>query len=326
MLEELLIFTRGGLILWALSGGGAQASPVDALIRSGLLEERPADGAGVSLDGKRALKWAFDNGLGLVFVAVYRRVLRLLYVDDLLAAVRAEFARVYNPKRTSYDGFGDVFRQLHLEAQARADEMNKFKQAPIKSRPPSPVPVPPSHNDVPKVPGDDGGNDGGSKQGGDSDGESGKEENSGDPEPKDGGAFNLGILHRLRIKVIPRKDINNVNGNKNNNKGRKKNKEKEGTHRKLDFSDPVDGGKVTDHVVVKKGVEGQSEMDTDENVGDGPKAKGWFSSVFQSIAGGNTVIGKSDLQPALKALKDRLMTKNVAEEIAEKLCESVAAP
>lgn len=34
---------------------------------------------------------------------------------------------------------------------------------------------------------------------------------------------------------------------------------------------------------------------------------------------------KADLEPALKALKDKLMTKNVAEEIAEKLCESVAA-
>ncbi|QHN76662.1 Signal recognition particle receptor subunit alpha isogeny [Arachis hypogaea] len=34
---------------------------------------------------------------------------------------------------------------------------------------------------------------------------------------------------------------------------------------------------------------------------------------------------KSDLEPALKALKDRLMTLNMAEEIAEKLCESVAA-
>lgn len=43
-----------------------------------------------------------------------------------------------------------------------------------------------------------------------------------------------------------------------------------------------------------------------------------------SIAG-NNALEKADLQPALKALKDRLMTKNVAEEIAEKLCESVAA-
>jgi signal recognition particle receptor subunit alpha len=33
----------------------------------------------------------------------------------------------------------------------------------------------------------------------------------------------------------------------------------------------------------------------------------------------------SGLQRALKALKDRLMTKNLAEEIAEKLCESIAA-
>ncbi|KAG5080842.1 hypothetical protein JHK86_004907 [Glycine max] len=39
---------------------------------------------------------------------------------------------------------------------------------------------------------------------------------------------------------------------------------------------------------------------------------------------GKANLEKSDLEPALKALKDRLMTKNVAEEIAEKLCESVA--
>ncbi|RZC25928.1 hypothetical protein D0Y65_004561 [Glycine soja] len=37
---------------------------------------------------------------------------------------------------------------------------------------------------------------------------------------------------------------------------------------------------------------------------------------------GKANLEKSDLEPALKALKDRLMTKNVAEEIAEKLCES----
>jgi signal recognition particle GTPase len=55
-----------------------------------------------------------------------------------------------------------------------------------------------------------------------------------------------------------------------------------------------------------------------------PKKKGWFSSIFQSVAG-KSVLEKSDLEPALKALKDRFMTKNVAEEIVEKLCESVAA-
>ncbi|KAF5199688.1 signal recognition particle receptor alpha subunit family protein, partial [Thalictrum thalictroides] len=40
---------------------------------------------------------------------------------------------------------------------------------------------------------------------------------------------------------------------------------------------------------------------------------------------GKVNLDKADLEPALKGLKDSLMTKNVAEEIAEKLCESVAA-
>ncbi|MEI4878412.1 hypothetical protein, partial [Klebsiella pneumoniae] len=60
MLEELLIFTRGGLILWsscrALGGSAAlKGSPIDALIRSCLLEERSAD-ASFSQD-TYALKW-----------------------------------------------------------------------------------------------------------------------------------------------------------------------------------------------------------------------------------------------------------------------------
>ncbi|PSS21038.1 Signal recognition particle receptor subunit alpha like [Actinidia chinensis var. chinensis] len=44
--------------------------------------------------------------------------------------------------------------------------------------------------------------------------------------------------------------------------------------------------------------------------------------MFQSIAG-KANLEKADLEPSLKALEDRQMTKN-AEEIAEKLCESVA--
>uniref|UniRef100_A0ACD6AH79 Uncharacterized protein n=1 Tax=Avena sativa TaxID=4498 RepID=A0ACD6AH79_AVESA len=65
-------------------------------------------------------------------------------------------------------------------------------------------------------------------------------------------------------------------------------------------------------------------MDQDEGMRSAAKS-GWFSSLFRSIAGSNAALEMSDLDPALKALKDRLMTKNVAEEIAEKLCESVAA-
>ena len=37
------------------------------------------------------------QGLGLVFVAVYQRALKLLYVDDLLERVKEDFKGHYKP-------------------------------------------------------------------------------------------------------------------------------------------------------------------------------------------------------------------------------------
>lgn len=37
------------------------------------------------------------QGLGLVFVAVYQRALKLLYVDELLERVKHEFSLQYKP-------------------------------------------------------------------------------------------------------------------------------------------------------------------------------------------------------------------------------------
>ncbi|KAF8780287.1 hypothetical protein HU200_001965 [Digitaria exilis] len=367
MLEELLIFTRGGLILWsscrALGAAALKGSPIDALIRSCLLEERSGD-ASFSQDNY-ALKWTFHNDLGLVFVAVYQKILHLLYVDDLLAAVRREFAQIYDPKRTAYDqDFTDIFRQLHLEAEARAEEMKKSKQA-LSSRP---LPPAASHKTDPKASGDSRPNAAKKKKKGKDDSDdadyTAKEalpngngtfkaqdrvlvlpkqgkENGG---PNDNGAFDVSKLQRLR-----KNDRKNNTGAADNgakklttkpSETKKKGKQDrvwddKPSNKKLDFTDPADerGDEVTDHMAVNQG---ESMMDKDDNlssdseedeqeVEDGPpKKKGWFSSMFQSIAG-NNVLDKSDLQPALKALKDRLMTKNVAEEIAEKLCESVAA-
>ncbi|KAL5999408.1 hypothetical protein ACLOJK_040868, partial [Asimina triloba] len=73
-------------------------------------------------------------------------------------------------------------------------------------------------------------------------------------------------------------------------------------------------------------VSSDSESDQEDQVKNvakpNTKKKGCFSSTFQSIAG-NAILEKSDLELALKALKDRLLTKNVVEKIVEKLCESV---
>ncbi|GAB2234796.1 hypothetical protein Drorol1_Dr00004061 [Drosera rotundifolia] len=362
MLEQLLVFTRGGLILWACReiSKALQGSPIDALIRSCLLEERSGavsynyDVPGASY----TLKWTFHNELGLVFVAVYQRILHLLYVDDLLAMVKKEFAGIYDPKRMEYDEFEAIFQQLRIEAEARAEEMKKSAVqvgAKVGGR---------KVELVGKGRSDQGGKRGGSSgdvKGDGGDGESGKGRgfenghvNGGVREGKgsvDGkkelvtqnGAFDVNKLQqKIRSKGGKKTDTVTTKGSKAEPKKKmvKKNRvwDDSPPEVKLDFTDPVDekGDDNVKFVAVDEGesmmdkeeiVSSDSEVDEDEQVegdGKGETKKGWFSSMFQSIAG-KANLEKADLEPALKALKDRLMTKNVAEEIAEKLCESVAA-
>ncbi|KAI0513761.1 hypothetical protein KFK09_009791 [Dendrobium nobile] len=370
MLEQLLIFTRGGLILWTCKelGNALRGSPIDALIRSCLLEERSADAAfNYDAPGAAAytLKWTFHNDLGLVFVAVYQRILHLLYVDELLSAVRREFSQIYDPKRTAYDEFDEIFRQLHKEAEARAEEMRKLKQA-------GKAPPLLGKKQVQSA-AQRGAHQGGGKQrsGGNSD--SVNDEDDDDSEKRHGlvnngssghqngiklrapstikgkenglpgsGAFDVNKLQKLRAKGAKKNAAGGASkaSKEEPKKNVKKNRvwDDSPSESKLDFTDPGDerGDGVLEVVAADQG---ESMMDKEEIVSseseddDGDefksakasvKKKSWFSSMFQSISG-NAVLEKSDLQPALKALKDRLMTKNVAEEIAEKLCESIAA-
>ncbi|KAG0491667.1 hypothetical protein HPP92_005065 [Vanilla planifolia] len=369
MLEQLLIFTRGGLILWTCKelGNALKGSPIDALIRSCLLEERSADSSfNYDAPGASAytLKWTFHNDLGLVFVAVYQRILHLLYVDELLSAVRREFSQIYDPKRTSYNEFDEIFRQLLKEAEVRAEEMRKLKQA--GKAPPA------LGKKLGQASGHNAGQQSGGKQRGSSHSGSGKDDDDDDSEkrswlaanssnghaikeshalgavkgkengPPSSGAFDVSKLQKLRAKGGKKSNASAASKDlkKEPKKIVKKNRvwDDSPSKAKLDFTDPGDerGNEIVEIVSAEQGesmmdrediVSSESEDEEDEEMeSEKPNAqkKGWFSSMFQSISG-NAVLERSDLQPALKALKDRLMTKNVAEEIAEKLCESVSA-
>ncbi|OIT01536.1 PREDICTED: signal recognition particle receptor subunit alpha-like [Nicotiana attenuata] len=371
MLEQLLIFTRGGLILWTCKelGNALRGSPIDTLIRSCLLEER-SGAASYNYDAPGAaytLKWTFHNELGLVFVAVYQRILHLLYVDELLAMVKREFSEIYDPKKTVYNEFDDVFQQLRKEAEARAEEMKKSKQ----------VGKPATNNlgkkqgqvqkgimngGNQKKSGSESGSDGGdgdkvksrAMENGHSNGSNGNavvQANGKENGSSDSGAFDVNKLQKLRAKGGKKTDTV-VKGSKATDtvvkgskaeptKKIKKNRvwDDSPTESKLDFTDPMSEN-GNENIAVVAAVQGESMMDKEEIVSSDSeteedeepgkdskveaKKKGWFSSMFQSIAG-KANLEKADLEPALKALKDRLMTKNVAEEIAEKLCESVAA-
>uniref|UniRef100_A0A6N2MT50 SRP54-type proteins GTP-binding domain-containing protein n=1 Tax=Salix viminalis TaxID=40686 RepID=A0A6N2MT50_SALVM len=368
MLEQLLIFTRGGLILWTCKelGNALKGSPIDTLIRSCLLEER-SGAASYNYDAPGAsytLKWTFHNDLGLVFVAVYQRILHLLYVDELLAMVKHEFSQIYDPKRVEYFDFDETFRQLRKEAEARAEELKKVK------------PVGKSVNDgrklvMKKGSGFDGGNkknNSEANEGGNGDDGKGRKLENGhsygnlnaavvqgnrgmglangkENASSNNEAFDVTKLQKLKNKGGKKTSDTSVvsKGSKVDPKKKvtKKNRVWDDTPKdaKLDFTDNVEEN-VNENIEVMVADQGESMMDKEEIVSSDSeddedevvskdskpdaKKKGWFSSMFQSIAG-KANLEKADLEPALKALKDRLMTKNVAEEIAEKLCESVAA-
>ncbi|KAG8373407.1 hypothetical protein BUALT_Bualt11G0021100 [Buddleja alternifolia] len=368
MLEQLLIFTRGGLILWTCKelGNALRGSPIDTLIRSCLLEERSGS-ALYSHDAPGAsytLKWTFHNELGLVFVAVYQRILHLLYVDELLSMVKQQFSEIYDPKRTSYNDFGDMFLQLKKEAEMHAEEMKKSK---------------PVNNNLVRKQGQvqNGGTIGGNKKTGGS--ESRKNEGDGknfkscqlengdvtnnhvlkgevpsmvningkENEASNNGAFDVNKLHKLRSKGGKETKITANKGSKEEPKKKitKKNRVWEDSPKeaKLDFTDPVsENGEQSISVVAAD--EGESMMDKEEIISSdseneeedsgkdnkvGSGKKGWFSTMFQrscNLYSHCRVIITVDMKISSDFIsKNRLMTKNVAEEIAEKLCESVAA-
>ncbi|KAG6770165.1 hypothetical protein POTOM_025837 [Populus tomentosa] len=368
MLEQLLIFTRGGLILWTCKelGNALKGSPIDTLIRSCLLEERSGT-ASYNYDAPGAsytLKWTFHNDLGLVFVAVYQRILHLLYVDELLATAKHAFSQIYDPKRVEYFDFDETFRQLRKEAEARAEELRKVK------------PVGKSVNDGRKLVMKNGSGFGGgnkknkseANEGGNGDDGKGRKLENGhsngnhnaavvegnrgmglangkENASSNNEAFDVTKLQKLKSKGGKKTSDTSVVSKGSNvdpkKKVTKKNRVWDDSPKdaKLDFTDHVEEN-GNENIEVVAADQGESMMDKEEIVSSDsedeedeefskdskPDAtkKGWFSSMFQSIAG-KANLEKADLEPALKALKDRLMTKNVAEEIAEKLCESVAA-
>ncbi|KAJ7261356.1 signal recognition particle binding protein [Mycena haematopus] len=102
MLDHCSISHKGGIILWSRSFtpdashlASSSASPVNSLIREALIEGRTADEK-YEKDGY-AVKWTFVNDLELIFVVAYQRILQLTYVDDLLAALKTLFVKMFQP-------------------------------------------------------------------------------------------------------------------------------------------------------------------------------------------------------------------------------------
>ncbi|EIW70063.1 hypothetical protein TREMEDRAFT_43682 [Tremella mesenterica DSM 1558] len=101
MLDHISISHQSGLVLWSKSFTPAfstlvtsTASPINALVREGFIENRLTEETGYEKDGY-SVRWTMENGLGLVFVVVFPALLPLAYIPQLLARTKQLFLSLF---------------------------------------------------------------------------------------------------------------------------------------------------------------------------------------------------------------------------------------
>ncbi|EFA02325.1 signal recognition particle receptor subunit alpha homolog [Tribolium castaneum] len=344
MLDLFTIFSKGGIVLWCFqSTSQAFTSSVNALIRNVILQERTGvhnfDHDGLTLQYK------LDNEFDLVFVVAYQKILQLSYVDKFLNDVHLEFRDKY--KNDLADGryfqefdFVDRFNATLQAAeqwgktQAKAPKaMRTFEQS-NKSKKTVASMI---------------------ERKGEEKKQKKKEVNFSEeppktpPSPKE----NNHVIEEDVIAANRAKFAQKMNKKKSEPKkspkpaaekaGKKPriwdlggtNKDLETLERTTDKPEDIKSHFTPDTEIVGKmkgvikdlEVESSSDEEYEEEEAPSqqtkPASRGGMFSIFKGLVGSKNLTA-ADMQPALDKMKDHLIAKNVAADIAIKLCESVA--
>ncbi|KAI9278276.1 signal recognition particle, alpha subunit, N-terminal-domain-containing protein [Phascolomyces articulosus] len=138
MLDQFAILSKGGFVLWQKTFIPVMGSPIDTLIKDVLIEERA--GTNIFYKDSYALKWTFANEVDLVFVVAFQKILQLPYVDELLETVKQLFIKTFEQDIKSNNGiegdyasfdemFNKLLRQLEEKhASNRQRAPRKFEQ------------------------------------------------------------------------------------------------------------------------------------------------------------------------------------------------------
>lgn len=141
MLDTFEILTTSGVVLWSRTYSPVSPSLIDNFITDVFIEEK-SPGLNLNEDTSAAsnppyradqhtLKWTFVKELGVIFVAVYRSLLHLQWIDKLVDNIRTVFVNLYGdqlkkPNTTIVEcqSFDDYFDQQLQELEktgARGD-------------------------------------------------------------------------------------------------------------------------------------------------------------------------------------------------------------
>ncbi|KAJ2737158.1 hypothetical protein IW152_000179 [Coemansia sp. BCRC 34962] len=135
MLDQFTIATKGGIVLWSKAYAPITHRPVDLLVQDVLIQSTRLDSSTSNKyhTGSYSLQWAFANELNVIFIAVYQKILQLPYLEDLLRHVKNHFVTRFqqeikmlvDPECTVFPDFSEF--ELEFEKAWRAVEDREAK-------------------------------------------------------------------------------------------------------------------------------------------------------------------------------------------------------
>uniref|UniRef100_A0A7N6A9P5 SRP54-type proteins GTP-binding domain-containing protein n=1 Tax=Anabas testudineus TaxID=64144 RepID=A0A7N6A9P5_ANATE len=335
MLDFFTIFSKGGIVLWCFQGAGVTESftaPVNALIHSVILQERSGNNS--YNHEALSLKYKLDNEFELIFVVGFQKILTLTYVDKFLDDVQLHFRDRYKNELEQNGAlkllnnnfeFEDDFKILLREAE----ESSKGRSpAPMRSFKESEKSQKTVKSMIETKGGDKGKEQGGKKN------KNTKKEGIVKPHLNHI-AYIFDILSSCSKSPKPPKQpkgkqmrVWDMGGSSTKN---------------LDYSERNGDSSAN-------GVEQSQEVrkcffyfgnNNSKSVSDvcctlnmylvlvvllSSKKGGSFGGMFGMLKGlvGSKSLTREDMEPVLEKMRDHLIAKNVAADIASQLCDSVA--
>lgn len=338
MLDFFVIFSKSGIIIFATSvntQANTIGNVINKLIKTRILEERTDD----FQDDQLALQYRLSNENELVFVVGYQKFLMLTYLDKFLDDVQLAF----RDKFSDFDLRNVLLNSLRVTSRRDGGDQVGRNNLIDFSKEYSSIYELCSKKPAAKA----------EMRSFETSHKSQKTVASMIEKPKE--VSKKQKVESIQEKILngtgPRKAKDDPVSPKATKGGKDKGKKKEKIMRNwdlggkhdpnLDFSKNIDQGEdshVTSSSVAKNvaagvdmgsGFEVDTHMDvesSDEEVEVTKKnqGSGFFGSIIKSL-NYNKALTKEDLDPVLSQLRDHLISKNVAAEIATKLCDSVSS-
>ncbi|KAB0799389.1 hypothetical protein PPYR_07269 [Photinus pyralis] len=353
MLDLFTIFSKGGIVLWCFQSTSQIFTPsINALIKTVILQERTGSNS-FDRDGL-TLQYKLDNEFDLVFVVAYQKILQLSYVDKFLNDIHLEFRDKYKNDLTNttcfrefdfMSTFNETLQAVERwsKSQAKVPKQMKSYEESIKSKKTVASMIERKGEDKNKT----------NKKKLVNFAPDAGVENSKPISPENNvqnGSIDEDTIANNRLKFAMK-----MGGKKKSDtkKSPKPEKEKAGKkprvwelsgstqdvqslERTVDKPEDMQShytadeefvgqmkGSIKDIEIDSSSEEEDEEEEVQEQKTKKSPSKGGMFSLFKSLVGSKSLT-MDDMKPVLEKMKDHLIMKNVAADIAIKLCDSVA--